>query len=77
MDDKLTQYPNCQAAVTFVIATRSEPFTGHSKEGSIWKVLCTRQKMQMLKAETLSPGIQSLDCGLRSRYSVSLSFLIC
>jgi len=40
MDDKLTQFSNCQAAMTFVIRTRSEPFTGHNKENAIWKVLC-------------------------------------
>jgi len=54
MDDKLTQFSNCQAAMTFVIRTRSEPFTGHNKENAIWKVLCTLQKMQVLKAQALS-----------------------
>lgn len=38
----------------FVIGTRSEPFTRHSKENAIWKVLCTLQKTQVLKAQALS-----------------------
>ena len=54
MDDKPTQFSNGQAAVTFAMGTRSEPFTGHSKENAIWKLPCTRQKTQVLTAQILS-----------------------
>ena len=63
MDDKLTQFSNCQAAMTFVVGTRSQPFTGHNKQNAIWKVLCTLQKMQVLKAQALISdyvGVKSL-----------------